>query len=285
VANPPPTSALPTASNGSSQIPSAPLLKWAGGKRWLAPRLVEIISRAAFARYFEPFCGGAALFFQLAPKRAVLSDMNADLINCYKQIKNDANAVITVLRTFRNSEDDYYAIRNMNPRADSRRAARILYLTTLAFNGIYRVNLRGEFNVPYGYKTHLEAFDAERIRAASRLLQGARLFVADFEDISAEATVKDLIYFDPPYTVAHGNNGFIKYNEKILQWEDQLRLACVATAATERGCKVIVSNADHPSIRKLYTHFTMERVPRGSVMAADASYRRTITECLFHNLL
>jgi DNA adenine methylase len=268
-----------------SKSSGAPLLKWAGGKRWLAPRLVEMISRVTFSRYYEPFCGGAALFFQLAPKRAVLSDTNTELINCYRQIKNDPESVISALRSFRNSEGSYYAVRDMHPRIDSRRAARILYLTTLAFNGIYRVNLRGEFNVPYGYKTHLEPCDVQRIRSASKLLQCARLFVADFEDVTAEVTPRDLIYFDPPYTVAHGNNGFLKYNERILLWEDQLRLACVATAAADRGCKVIVSNADHPSVRKLYSRFTMERVPRPSVMAASASYRRKITECLFHNLL
>jgi DNA adenine methylase len=260
-----------------------PLLKWAGGKRWLAPRLIEIISGATFSRYFEPFCGGAALFFQLAPRRAVLSDLNPELINCYKQIKQHPNAVIAALRTFKNSEDGYYLVRKMKPRLDSRRAARILYLTTLAFNGIYRVNLRGKFNVPYGYKTHLGICDEDRIHTASTLLHHAKLLVADFEDVAAEATSNDVIYFDPPYTVAHGNNGFLKYNESILQWEDQLRLACVAVSAAERGCKVIVSNADHPSVRKLYSDFTMERVWRASVMAASTSHRRCVTECVFHN--
>jgi DNA adenine methylase len=262
----------------------SPLLKWAGGKRWLAPRLVEMISGATYSRYFEPFCGGAALFFQLTPRRAVLSDMNAGLMNCYRQIKQHPNAVIAALRTFRNSEHDYYLVRKMRPRLDSRRAARILYLTALAFNGIYRVNLRGKFNVPYGHKTHVVFCDEERIHSASRLLHHAKLLVADFEDVAAEATSNDVIYFDPPYTVAHGNNGFLKYNEKILQWEDQLRLACVAVSAAERGCKVIVSNADHPSVRKLYSDFTMERVWRASVMAASASHRRCVTECVFHNL-
>ena len=270
--------------NTVSPIRSEPLLKWAGGKRWLAPILVEMISHVRFTHYFEPFCGGAALFFQLAPKRAVISDTNADLINCYRQIKTDPESVITAVRRFRNSENDYYAIRGMRPRLASIRAARVLYLTTLAFNGIYRVNLRGEFNVPYGYKTHLRPCDAERIRAASRLLRKARLVVGDFEGVVAEAETGDLIYFDPPYTVAHGNNGFIRYNEDILQWEDQLRLARVATAAAAKGCKVIVSNANHSSVRKLYSHFTRESVRRASRMAAAASHRRMITECVFHNL-
>ncbi len=268
----------------ASESSSAPLLKWAGGKRWLAPRLVEMISDLRFRRYFEPFCDGAALFFQLAPKRAILSDTNVDLINCYQQIKSDPEAVIAALRRFKNSEQNYYAIRDLSPRVSSRRAARVLYLTTLAFNGIYRVNLRGEFNVPYGYKLHLKPCNAERIRAASKVLRHADLFVADFEDVAAEAASGDLIYFDPPYTVAHGNNGFLKYNEKILQWEDQVRLARAATAAAERGCYVVVSNAHHISVLRLYGYFKIERVTRASVMAASASNRRMITECLFHNL-
>jgi DNA adenine methylase len=275
---------VPLSPNSVPPTGSEPLLKWAGGKRWLAPTLVEMISRVRFTRYFEPFCGGAALFFQLAPARAVLSDTNADLINCYRQIKTNPESVIAALRRFRNSQNDYYAIRCMRPRVACTRAARVLYLTTLAFNGIYRVNLRGEFNVPYGYKTHLKPCDAARIRAASRLLRKARLLVGDFEDVVSEAKAGDLIYFDPPYTVAHGNNGFIKYNEVILQWEDQLRLARVATATAKKGCKVIVSNASHPSVRKLYTQFTRESVRRASLMAASATNRRTITECLFHNL-
>jgi DNA adenine methylase len=261
-----------------------PLLKWAGGKRWLAPRLVELISEARYSRYFEPFCGGAALFFQLAPRRAVLSDTNPELINCYRQVKKDPAAIIAVLRSLRNSEADYYFVRQTRPRLSSRRAARVLYLTTLAFNGIYRVNLRGEFNVPYGHKTRVNPCDEERIRATAKALRGTKLLVADFEDAAGEAVSGDLIYFDPPYTVAHGNNGFLKYNERILQWEDQLRVACVATAAAERGCKVIISNADHASVRKLYAAFRMERVKRLSVMAASAACRRQITECLFHNL-
>lgn len=271
-------------SNGSSQLSPVPLLKWAGGKRWLAPQLVDVLSCLPFGRYYEPFCGGAALFFQLAPKRATLSDTNRDLINCYKQIRDDPEAVIAALRRHKNTKRYYYAIRGTRPRCDSTRAARVIYLTTLAFNGIYRVNLRGEFNVPYGYKKYVTPCDAERIRGASKRLQCARLVVGDFEDVAANAVANDLLYLDPPYTVAHGNNGFLKYNEKILQWEDQLRLACVATSAAERGCWVIVSNADHPSVRTLYTHFTCERIDRASIMAASAANRRNVTESIFHNL-
>jgi DNA adenine methylase len=275
---------LPAAPSSSGESAALPVLKWTGGKRWLTPRLVEMISLTPAARYFEPFCGGAALFFRLAPRQAILSDTNEDLINCYEQIRDDPEGVITALRRHKNSKCDYYAIRDMRPRGGRARAARIIYLTTLAFNGIYRVNLKGEFNVPYGNKKQVQPCDAERIRAASKRLRRARIFVGDFEDIAADAVAGDLLYFDPPYTVLHGNNGFLKYNEKILQWEDQLRLACVAEAAAERGCKVIVSNADHSSVCSLYRHFRRERVHRASVMAASSEHRRNVTEFIFHNL-
>jgi DNA adenine methylase len=262
-----------------------PLLKWTGGKRWLAPDLAAALNDVDFGRYYEPFCGGAALFFRLAPRKATLSDTNAELINCYMQIKEAPRSVIAALEQYKNSEADYYKIRDLRPRTDASRAARIIYLTTLSFNGIYRVNLAGKFNVPYGYKTHLDPCNEQLLISASECLQRARLLVGDFEDVASEAKARDLLYFDPPYTVAHGNNGFIKYNEHILQWEDQLRLSCVATAAAERGCYVIVSNADHPSLRQLYSSFGHKRIRRASVIAASADNRRYVTESLFHNFL
>ncbi|MGH7782707.1 MAG: DNA adenine methylase, partial [Candidatus Binatia bacterium] len=179
---------------------SLPPLKWTGGKRWLTPYLVEFISDTRFERYFEPFCGGGALFFQLSPKKAVLSDTNADLINCYKQIRDNPETVIAALRRHKNTEYDYYAVRDMRPRRDSTRAARLIFLTALAFNGIYRVNFRGEFNVPYGYRTHKNPCNEEQIRSASKLLRNALLLVGDLEDMAADAERNDLLYFDPPYT-------------------------------------------------------------------------------------
>jgi DNA adenine methylase len=259
-----------------------PLLKWTGGERWLAPTVVEMLRATSFSRYFEPFCGGAAVFFHLHPTRAVLSDTNAELINCYEQIKLYPQKVIAALRKWENSSDAYYAVRESRLRSPTKRAARVMYLTSLSFNGIFRVNQRGEFNVPYGQRTHRIPADAEKILAASQRLKAATLLVADFEAAAAEAKSNDLLYFDPPYTVAHGNNGFVKYNEKILQWDDQIRLATVAAAAASKGCKVLVSNADHPAVHELYQGFRLKRIQRSSVMAASASHRRPITEVLFY---
>jgi DNA adenine methylase len=262
------------------KIGCPPLLKWPGGKRALVGNLQDHIP-IAFQTYYEPFFGGGALFFALEPSRAVIGDLNEELVNCYQVVQSDPNGLIDILRTFRNDEESYYRIRDYKPRTNLRRAARLLYLTRLSFNGIHRVNLRGVFNVPYGRKTHLESFDEEAIHRTSLALSGAEILAGDFESLTARASSGDLVYFDPPYTVAHANNGFVKYNERIFSWSDQVRLAAHAEAIANRGCTVIVSNADHESVRQLYRGAYTETIERYSVISASKDHRRLITECLF----
>jgi DNA adenine methylase len=258
-----------------------PLLKWPGGKRNLVNLILPLVP-SCFNRYFEPFFGGGALFFALQSTKAHLSDKNTELMHAYAQVRDQPDAVIRELRKLQNSEKDYYRIRSSKPRSDAGRAARLIYLITLAFNGIYRVNLRGDFNVPYGYKTHVQPCDEERIQKASQLLKPAAITDGDFEKALREAEQGDLVYLDPPYTVAHGSNGFIKYNAKIFSWEDQIRLSVVAKELVDKGCTVIVSNADHSSIRSLYDGFTATTLERSSIIAASRDFRSRITECVFH---
>lgn len=257
-----------------------PLLKWPGGKRALARQILERVP-GRFQTYYEPFFGGGAVFFALKPERAVIGDLNEELINCYRIVQSDPIGLISVLKAFKNDEASYYKIREYRPRTPLRRAARLLYLTRLSFNGIHRVNLKGSFNVPYGRKTHLPAFDEQAVLDASTALAGVTIEVGDFETVTAGATYGDVVYFDPPYTVAHANNGFIKYNEKIFSWADQNRLASHARNLHRRGCTVIVSNADHASVRELYHDADVEIIRRYSVISASKEHRRQITECLF----
>ncbi|OFV96329.1 MAG: DNA adenine methylase [Acidobacteria bacterium RIFCSPLOWO2_02_FULL_60_20] len=259
-----------------------PLLKWPGGKRRLVQFILRLLPQR-FGRYYEPFLGGGALFFALQPRPAHLSDNNAELISAYLQVRNHPKAVIKQLAKLRNGETEYYAIRSEIPRTEAAKAARIIYLTTLAFNGIHRVNLRGEFNVPYGRKAHLRPCEPEKIMAVSKLLKKAAVKYEDFQVAVAGAQRGDAVYLDPPYTVAHSNNGFLKYNAKIFSWEDQKRLAEVAQELALKGCTVVVSNADHPSIRALYRSFDVLEIERHSVIAASSEFRRPITECVFHN--
>jgi len=265
----------------SDSVGSAPLLKWPGGKRALLPQLRKVLPQS-FRTYYEPFAGGAALFFDLKPESAVLSDTNSDLIECYRMVRDDPESVIAILGSLRNTREDYYAVRSWRPSDGAGGAARLIYLMTLAFNGIYRVNRRGEFNVPYGRKGHLVPGDPERIRAASAAFRHAQLTAGDFETVVSHAGPGDFLYLDPPYTVFQPNNGFLKYNKGIFSWEDQARLAEVASRLSQNGCQVLVSNADHPSIRALYDGFCCHRVRRPSVIAAASEHRGQVTECLFH---
>ena len=261
---------------------TAPLLKWPGGKRALAKDIAALMPKT-FNCYYEPFLGGGALFFALKPERSVLADNNSELMDCYMQVRDHPDTVIAHLSKLKNSETEYYAVRASRPTGEAARAARLIYLATLSFNGIHRVNLRGEFNVPYGHKTHLLACDPVKIYEASAVLALAQLRCGDFEQSVADAQPGDVVYLDPPYTVAHGNNGFLKYNAKIFSWEDQRRLATLAAALHCRGCHVIVSNADHPSIEALYRDFKTKKVTRASVIAASARHRRAVTECVFYS--
>lgn len=258
----------------------APLLKWPGGKRALIESILPVVPKA-YGRYFEPFLGGGALFFALNPESAVISDWNADLIQTYIEVRDRPEKVIKLLRNMENSERAYYEVRRRKPVSASAKAARFIYLCTLAFNGIHRYNLKGEFNVPYGFKTHLSVCDEEKILACSARLKSAELLSGDFESIIYRAQRGDLIYLDPPYTVAHNNNGFVKYNASIFSWHDQERLAAAAHEARARGCFVIVSNADHDSVRSLYTDFHSKVITRHSIIASSKRFRRPITECLF----
>ncbi len=259
------------------------LLKWPGGKRALLKDILPFVP-SLFNRYYEPFLGGGSLFFALHPSQAVLADSNAELINCYTQVRDFPEEVITQLLKMKNTKEDYYAIRESTPTDDISRAARLIYLMTLSFNGIHRVNAQGHFNVPYSYDENAQHCNADKIRAVSAALSSAKLLNSDFEEAVSDAREGDFIYFDPPYTVAHGNNGFLKYNAHIFSWKDQIRLATVACDLADRGCYVLVSNADHYSIRELYSNFNVQVITRSSAIAASVQYRRKITECLFHNL-
>lgn len=261
-----------------------PFLKWPGGKRGILPFVLPLIPRRV-ARYFEPFFGGGALFFRIKPAKASLSDSNEELINCYRQLRDNPSGVLAWLSRMRNSESEYYRTRSQSVRSKTKRAARLIYLTTLSFNGIYRVNRRGEFNVPYGYRSHLNPYQPDRIAEISDALQGTRLDCRDFDVSLKRAKYGDLVYLDPPYTVAHGNNGFLRYNAKIFSWADQARLATTAHELRGRGCFVIMSNAYHDSIRSLYKGFSQLVIERSSCVAASPDNRRPVKELIITNIL
>jgi DNA adenine methylase len=259
-----------------------PFIKWAGGKRWLLND--PSFGLPSFAgRYIEPFLGGGAVFFHLGPAPAILSDVNERLIATYRSIRDEWQPVQALLVEYhkKHSKDFYYEERARQYVEPHRQAAQFLYLNRTCFNGLYRENLKGQFNVPVGTKTQVTLVDDD-FEKASELLACADLRTSDFEPIVNEAQEGDLLFLDPPYTTAHNFNGFVKYNQKIFTWDDQKRLMNSVSRAKRRGAKIVLTNADHASIHALYVDLGVPQVvSRPSVIAGSASSRRGTTEALF----
>ncbi len=256
-----------------------PFLKWAGGKRWLTNKYARLLPDT-FETYIEPFLGGAAVYFHLRPDKAVLSDKNPELINVYQQIKKDWRNVHKALRRHQalHHKDYYYEERARERRVAHERAAQFLYLNRTCWNGLYRVNTRGEFNVPIGTKSTV-LLNTDDFPETAALLKTAKLMTADFESTMELATRGDFIFVDPPYITRHNFNGFVKYNEEIFSWADQVRLAQAVRRAASRGVKLLVTNAAHKSVRDLYRGIGKQlNLDRASVLAADPDNRGVTTE-------
>jgi DNA adenine methylase len=260
-----------------------PFLKWTGGKRWLVSRIESILPKS-FSRYIEPFLGGGAVFFHFRPWPASLFDINGELINTYKQVRDNVEEVIKRLSDLEISRNAYDEMRSKSTQDPLTRAVRFLYLNRTAFNGIYRVNQQGEFNVPFGCKPGTVLCNKALLRSASRGLKNRRLAVWDFEEAIEDAAPGDLVYADPPYTAKHNNNCFRRYNEVLFSWTDQERLANSLRRAVKRGVQVILSNADHISVINLYKGFSVERVVRRSLISGANKGRGEITEILIYKL-
>lgn len=259
-----------------------PFLKWPGGKRWLVPAIRQHLGDRQFNRYIEPFLGGGAVYFGLQPSGAVLSDINADLINTYIQVQTRVDEIVTRLKQYSVDKQTYLDVRNADPSDPTDQAVRFLYLNRTAFAGMYRLNRRGEFNVPFGGgdRTPAPLWTNGLIRSASEALSGATLTACDFQGPIDEAGAGDIIYCDPTYTVAHNNNGFVRYNERNFSWKDQQRLAAACRGAASRGAYVLVSNAVSPDVKELYSDASWLTVRRKSLICPDPIKRQETSELL-----
>ncbi|HOF66313.1 MAG TPA: Dam family site-specific DNA-(adenine-N6)-methyltransferase [Candidatus Fermentibacter daniensis] len=258
-----------------------PFLKWAGGKRWLVNQYGFHFPNE-YSRYIEPFLGGGAVFFWLCPKVSILADVNEELINAYTQVKCSPKYIEEELQKCQqlHSARFYIDQRTNTPKNILDRAVRFIYLNRTCWNGLYRVNLRGQFNVPIGTKNIVE-YPPGYLQKVSSRLKEAEIISSDFERVIDMAQNGDFVYADPPYTVAHNTNNFIKYNSKLFSWQDQIRLCRATERAARRGATVMVSNADHQCIRELYNQIGIcHRVHRTSKLAADTNYRISTTELL-----
>lgn len=258
-----------------------PFLKWAGGKRWLTKKMPDYFPEN-YNNYFEPFLGSGAVFFSLLPENAVLADINPSLILTYKAIKENHKAVNERLleHSKNHNTEYYYHIRSLEYTNPYDLAARFIYLNRTCFNGLYRVNLKGQFNVPIGSKDNV-ILRTDNFEKIAKCLSKAEILHSDFEAIVDRAEQGDLVYIDPPYTVKHNNNGFVKYNERMFTWEDQIRLSNAVKRANERGVHVIISNADHNSIKELYSSIgEINLLSRSNVIASDPANRGKYSELL-----
>lgn len=254
-----------------------PFLRWAGGKRWLADSKNLQLDKTK--RLIEPFVGGGALFFAHDWRAAILSDTNKFLINAYVHMKNDHSLLFeSVTNNFNlHTSERYYEIRSRLGYISLQDAADSIYLNRSCFNGLFRVNLAGRFNVPIGTKPY-ELRDLTEFDRWSGRLQNAEIRLTDFEQVINKCGDGDLIFADPPYTVNHNNNGFIEYNEKIFSWADQVRLHDCLIRASMRGASFVITNADHKTVRELYEGCDVRVVERGSEMAGQRSARGRTTE-------
>ena len=260
-----------------------PFLKWAGGKRWLAQNK-NFTPPKQFNKYVEPFLGGGAVFFHLAPERAVLADINSELITTYRVMRDSPSKLEAALaeHQLQHNKEHYYSVRSASPKTELEVATRFLYLNRSCFNGIFRVNKRGEFNVPVGSKEKI-LFEEDNFASLSNVLKKAEIHNDDFAKTIGRSREGDFLFVDPPYTVKHNMNGFVRYNEKIFSWSDQERLAKSVSRASKRGVYVMVTNADHATVRELYQDLgaSYKAVGRSSKIAGPSSARGDVTEAMF----
>ncbi len=264
-------------------VPS-PIIKWAGGKTKLLGNLTSLMP-ASYRRYYEPFMGGAALFFHLTPKSAVLNDFNPDLVNMYRCVAWNVEAVIKRLKKHREAhcESYFYAMRNhwndrTKRRSEVERAAAFIYLNKTCYNGLWRVNSKGMFNVPVGRYESPQVFDPAILRAASATLQQAELVSGHFADACESAGAGDFVYFDPPYQPVSSTAKFVSYTQNNFDEDNQRELASLARSLAKRNCAVMLSNSDTPFIRKLYKGFRLKKVNVARAINSKASKRGSVAE-------
>jgi len=266
-----------------------PIIKWAGGKWRLAPTLRRFMPPVErIRRYYEPFVGGAALFFHLQPADAQLSDTNPELINLYTVVRDQLPALLDALRGHVNESAYYYRVREQDPATlgDIERAARLIYLNKTCYNGLYRVNARGAFNVPFGRFSNPAICDAANLALANAALQGVALRLADYETALAKATAGDLIYFDPPYQPVSKTASFTSYTQTRFGPDEQARLAGMMATLAARGCYVTQSNSDTPLIRDLYgalPGFILHTIQATRAINSKASARGPVNELVITN--
>jgi DNA adenine methylase len=268
-----------------------PFLKWVGGKRQLVPDIKAKYLPLVYETYYEPFVGAGALFLDLCPSSAVINDTNLELINCYLTIRNSVEELIVSLRSHHNEKAYYYQIREWDRQPDYGqrsaidRAARIIFLNKTCYNGLFRVNGKGQFNAPFGRYKSPKILDEAVLRAVSNYLNKSQVKILnlDFQEVVQLATKGDFIYFDPPYDPVSSTASFTSYGAKGFNQAEQIRLQETFTHLTERGCQVLLSNSHTPFILDLYQNYRIEKIAASRAINSNALKRGKIDEVLVMN--
>jgi DNA adenine methylase len=275
---------FPLFGSNKNDLRAKPFLKWAGGKTHLLPVLRQCLP-ATFQSYFEPFLGGGALFFGLGPDRAVLSDSNEELIQCYEVVRDSPDRLIDHLAGMRVSEKEFYRLRAIAHATlpPVSRAARFIYLNKTCYNGLYRVNKKGQFNTPFGRYEAASLVEANNLLRASRLLQRATLRCADYRNTLEHAREGDFIYLDPPYLPVGRYSDFKRYTKESFYESDHIQLAQQFRRLADAGCVVLLSNSYHEKIASLYADFHQATVAAPRYVNCKGEGRGKIKELLISN--
>ena len=265
-----------------------PIVKWVGGKRQLMFELLKNMPQN-YNRYFEPFIGGGALFFELQPDNAYISDMNEELINLYQVVRDNVDELITDLQKHDISKEYFIEIRNIDRTkdyenwSDIQKASRFIYLNRTCFNGMYRVNSKGEFNVPFGHYKNPRIVDENNLINCSNLLQRTEILHADFSEILTKVQKDDFVYFDPPYVPLSETSSFTSYTKDGFDIDMQFKLRDVCDELDSMEVKFLLSNSDTKLVNELYENYNIKKVFASRQINANADGRGKITEVLVRN--
>lgn len=268
-----------------------PFLKWAGGKTQLLPELLKHVP-TDFETYYEPFLGGGALLFELQPKRAVIADINWELVNVYEELKSNPTKVTGYIDSFPIKKEFFYKLRELDRVRGwdhnfdwAWRAARMMYLNKTCYNGLWRVNKKGENNTPWGYYSNPTIYELDNIHAVSSYLNTSDVDIssADFQNTLSNPTTNDFVYLDPPYDILNDTSNFTGYSAGGFSKGNHEILKQCVDSLTKRNVKVLQSNADTPFIRDLYADYHIVEVQAKRSINSKGNRRGSITELLIKN--
>jgi len=265
-----------------------PFIKWAGGKRQILKDLIDSMPKK-YNRYYEPFIGGGALFFHIMPANAYISDINPELINLYKVVRDNVEELIEDLKKHKNKEEYYYNIRNIDRTPDYKnwspvqKASRLIYLNKTCFNGLYRMNNKGYFNVPFGFYKNPKIIDKENLIACAKLLQNTEIVLGSFLEIENKVKEGDFVYFDPPYVPVSQTSSFTKYYKDDFDYDMQFELKELCDRISKKKVYFMLSNSYIDFVTKLYKNYPIKKVDAIRAINCKGDRRGKINEAIITN--